>query len=1068
MLALLVAVAVAVQTAIPVQPGRDKALLHRHTEELVAEKQAEQEGALRKLLALGGSQIEQAEVTARLASALRAQGLALAIRAQAEQDAGNAEQVKKDSARSTLARTEAIARYRELLKKYPTAPKLDEALFFLADTLQDSGMDDQAVQSARELVRRFPKSKWAPASHVFIGEHLFEESKLAEALAEYRAAAAVPTDEIYPYALYKAAWCRFNQSGFADAMKLLHQVVAVSLGGDATQPLTGPDQDKVQLAREARRDYVLVYSRVGKPEAARQEFRQQFGSESGRKMLELYGKLLFDTGRDQEAQIIHRQLLEIHGDEPAAALDQTRLLVIAARGGKRRELLHEAQLLVETFRRVESHAAATTEQKEALDEAKRLGEETLRTLSVQTHNEAKKTELDDTWAAAKALYADYLALFPDAAEAYELRYFDGELLYGLGEKSAAAALYEAVVRQDLAAQKARQKQGRWLSQSAWSAVLSRDQATQASEAPARSRKSGRGETQKPAVATSAQRPLTEQEKLLANACSLYLEALPGGQHAVEVAFKLGRLEYLANDLDAAEKQLAWVAQVHPENELAEYAANLVLDISNLRHDWVSVHAWALKFLADKKLISHGTLAADLKRIEGQSAYALADNQAPDAAKAKALLGFAAEHPHGELADKALFGAAAALSRAGRIDDALAARARLWKEEQGSALVPRALLASAADHAALGDFGEAAQLLEKYAGGFRKQEETPSWRRHHPQPQTKTPKPAGPVFEEAKAQSGLHDAAVLREARGELRQALADRTLSLQLWKSSPERDADQAALALLQARAGEPTRAARNLAEVARRAHAKPALQLTAWHDAARLFTRVHETDHATWAFAELEKEYQALGSQAREKLPPEIIAAVAEAHLALGAKAFDKFKQQRIEAPLMRTLNRKIALLQIVKKRDEETVAMRQAEPAVCALSQLGEAQMLLAQGIATSPIPKSLNAEQRKLYRDAINEKAQPLFVEAKETLQGAAGRARELGVTSTCASKTIALLEKMGVKNTARPRLAPLPSPLAPQPGYIDADGKAVGSGPDLEHDDGQATISKVGVAQVEESR
>jgi TolA-binding protein len=123
---------------------------------------------------------------------LRAKGLSLALHGQTDAD-------KRAAAD---ARAEAIARYRELLRKYPNAPRTDEALFFLADTLQDSGRDAEAVQAARELTRRFPKSKWAPASHVFIGEHLFDAAKLDEALAEYRAAAEVPADEVYPYALY--------------------------------------------------------------------------------------------------------------------------------------------------------------------------------------------------------------------------------------------------------------------------------------------------------------------------------------------------------------------------------------------------------------------------------------------------------------------------------------------------------------------------------------------------------------------------------------------------------------------------------------------------------------------------------------------------------------------------------------------------------------------------------------------------------------------------------------------------------------------------------------------------
>ncbi len=1051
---LVLLAAATVSTMAVKAPGRDPALLHKHVEEVVEGKEHEQEQALRNLLRLGGGPEQQAEITARLAGSLRARGLALGIRAQGEAD-GDPAAAEKDLAVATAARAEAVDRYRELLKKYPSSGKQDEALFFLADTLQDSGKDDDAVQAARELVKRFPRSRWAPASHVFIGEHLFEAAKLSEALAEYRAAAEVTTDEVYPYALYKMAWCRFNQSGFLDAMKLLKQVVD-------NAPSSASN---VQLAREARRDYVLVYGRVGAPEKARAEFAQKFGAEAGRKMLEMYGKLLFEQGRDPEAQLIARQLLAIHGDEPAAALDQTRLLVLATRGGKRKDLLGEAKALVDTFQRVKKDqpaaggTSADVASNESFEEASRLAEETLRNLAVQIHNEAKKTELDESYAAAKAIYADYLQLFPDAPDAYDLRFFDGELLYGLGEKPAAAALYEAVVRQDLAAMKRNEKPGKWLQKAAWSAVLSRSEAAgdvDPQQAQGMGDRSGRRRAEAKRASPSgalksAQRPLTPPEELLATSCLLYLTALPDGPHAVEVAFKIGRLEYLAKRLDDAQKHLAWVATQHPEHELAEYAANLVLDIANLRHDYQGMHAWALKFLGDPKLARHGTLAQDLKRIEEESAYAIADAATPDLAKAKALLGFVDAHPHGELTDKAIFGASAALSRAGRIDDALAARKRLWKEQGGSTLVPRALLASAADHAALGDFGEAATLLEKYAAGWHKQEETKKWRREHPRRPgstdstgSKKPPPPGPVFEEASAQSDLHDAAVLREARGELNLALADRTLSLQLWKKPEGRDEALFAQAMLRAKLGLRSQAARELAEIARQAHDKPSLRLTAWAESARLFQRLREVDHAKWAWSELERGYKALGPKARAALSPDATAAAAAAHLALGGKEFEDFRKQQIKAPLMATLNRKIALLQQVKKRVEETVAMRQAEPAVCALVELGEAQMLLGQALATSPFPPGLRtAEQRKLYRDAIHEKAQPIFADAKETLASADARAHELGVAGPCTVKTAALLDKLGGKVAARPELELGPPELAPVPGYVDADGVEIAS-------------------------
>jgi hypothetical protein len=146
-----------------------------------------------------------------------------------------------------------------------------------------------------------------------------------------------------------------------------------------------------------------------------------------------------------------------------------------------------------------------------------------------------------------------------------------------------------------------------------------------------------------------------------------------------------------------------------------------------------------------------------------------------------------------------------------------------------------------------------------------------------------------------------------------------------------------------------------------------------------------------------------------------------------------------------MRTLNRKIALLQQGKRRAEETVAMRQADPAVCAMTQLGEAQMLLAQAIAKSPAPRQLNLEERKLYRAALEEKAKPIYDEARETLKAADGKAHELAVSSPCVSRASTLLEKLDTKPAPRATLAVAQMPLAQTPSFVDADGKPVDVGP-----------------------
>src|SRR5260370_27761498 len=114
-----------IAAAVAQQPGRDPALLDRHVEQIIAAKEQEQEETLRRMLALGGAPAEQGEVTARLAALLRARGLKLFIRAQAESDAGDEAAASQDRARAAGARTEAIARYRALPTKYPDAPRPD-------------------------------------------------------------------------------------------------------------------------------------------------------------------------------------------------------------------------------------------------------------------------------------------------------------------------------------------------------------------------------------------------------------------------------------------------------------------------------------------------------------------------------------------------------------------------------------------------------------------------------------------------------------------------------------------------------------------------------------------------------------------------------------------------------------------------------------------------------------------------------------------------------------------------------------------------------------------------------
>src|SRR5207245_1464112 len=94
-----------------------------------------------------------------------------------------------------------------------------------------------------------------------------------------------------------------------------------------------------------------------------------------------------------------------------------------------------------------------------------------------------------------------------------------------------------------------------------------------------------------------------------------------------------------------------------------------------------------------------------------------------------------------------------------------------------------------------------------------------------------------------------------------------------------------------------------------------------------------------------------------------------------------------------------------------------------------------LLGQAIASSPFPGGLNAEQRKLYRAALTDRAEPLYAEARETLRSADAKARELGVTGQCSQQVAILLGKVSAKPAERTQLSLAQSPVFDVPMMVD---------------------------------
>ena len=109
-------------------------------------------------------------------------------------------QPKVITTRSTAYAKKAIENYRNILQNYPSYPRIDEALFFLAFMLNDINEEKDALDMYNKLVKTYPDSGFVPDAYNAIGEYYFGNNNAYKALQAYKRAAAYKDSKIYTFA----------------------------------------------------------------------------------------------------------------------------------------------------------------------------------------------------------------------------------------------------------------------------------------------------------------------------------------------------------------------------------------------------------------------------------------------------------------------------------------------------------------------------------------------------------------------------------------------------------------------------------------------------------------------------------------------------------------------------------------------------------------------------------------------------------------------------------------------------------------------------------------------------
>lgn len=844
----------------------------------------------------------------------------------------------------------AIQLYEWFQRDFPKDEKMDQALFFLGYNYFEMGDTQRGAQYYQTLNKNYPQSPFVDESHFALGEYYFENEKWADAYKEYAHVIKNKKHRLNTFALYKGAWCLFRLGKAEQALSYLEYIIKSAKYEAEASSQSRRAINKTRLEQEALRDIVIFYAEARKPEDASAYFHGLLGD--GDVVIPYLEKLAYyysDKGAKDDARDVFKMLIGEKPESPRAFDWQYQIVqnyFYAKNSPKFREELY---IWIKNFAPSSPWYETNKANKELVDNAYKLRETTLRNYVMQQHQTAQNSHAPGPTKAAYEGYGFYLEEFGNSPVASDMHFYFAELLYDMKRYDEAAVQYKWLV--DNA------PKSKFADKAAANLVLALEKGVPSD-----------AELQKRVGSTLDPIPLDPKVDRFIKASQWYIARFPKSEKAAEIKFRIGRLYYMHNQFDEAIKNFSEIVQTYPKTKYAEYSANLILDIFNLRKDYTGLEKTAAELLKVPQ-IANSPVGGQIKTVMEKASFKKGqdlEGEKKYGESAQAFESFAKGNPHSDLASTAVFNAGVNYERAGMIPAAIAMYSQLLnshdpKAEPNKTKVRR-LLAKLYQNT--GQFEEAARLFKQAAAENPKD-------------------PLAPNF--------IYNTGVLYEALGRPDQAIHSYEEFLKMNKKRSDASEALYSVATLHRKAN----------------HISAALDKYKEFLASNPSNGERVVEANYWMYELLKKKRQMSESEAWGK---KVLGAHRRLGKTVGAKyaaqvkldeaqqSFAEFKAIHISANPKRqkeTLDKKIAALGKLNNELSEVIKIDSAEEIVSALSILGEANLNMYDSIINTPVPGGLNADETKQYKAGVEQLAAPFLGKAKDSFKLAVDRGWELEV-------------------------------------------------------------------------
>ena len=434
----------------------------------------------------------------------------------------------------------------ELRAQHPNFPRLDEALFVLANTYVEQKRMREAGAVLADIADRFPDSPVIQQASLLLGDHYFGVSQFARAESFYLKAVEDP--KMSSYIQYKLGWTAQNMDQPAKALKWFEASIKnkTSVGDyskDAAREMIWPaievhgSQQVAQYLSGVIEDPQLLES-----------------------SLNSLARGLSERGENKAAALVYDQLRNRFSASPQSS-DYLMGQI------KAEEALGRTQNVAQLVSQLgtSGEAASPESLKQLLVSAQKFHAEGQKSKDLVFRNQQ--------YDMAIVYYQAYISKSSSGdVQTAQANFYLGEALYAREKLSEASMAY----------QNASQVVSPIQSQAAWNWLLTVEKLAD-----------GFQHKGKDFRATSA-----NDERYLAAVQAVQNVAGISMAQKVRASYQAARLLYQLNDYDRALPAFKYLAENMPNTQEGKLSAQLVLDIYNLKNDYKQVAEYAKKLSAN--------------------------------------------------------------------------------------------------------------------------------------------------------------------------------------------------------------------------------------------------------------------------------------------------------------------------------------------------------------------------------------------------------------------------------------------------------------------------------------